>query len=52
MIERLIRYYNTDYFESVNLHVKGKLDLCFKIGVVDLEESVDELFEINVAVTA
>ena len=31
------------------LHIEGKLDLCIDRGQVNLEEPVDELFQLNEA---
>ena len=34
---------------SKNLHIEGKFQLCVRIWIVDLEQSMDEFFEIYVS---
>ena len=36
--------------EHCNLHIKGEFQLCVSVRVIDLEESMDELFEIYVSI--
>ena len=32
------------------LHVKGEFELCLCVGIVDLEQSMNELLQVNVAI--
>ena len=39
-------------FKSVYLHIKGQLDFCLQIAVVDFEKAMDKFPQINILVLA